>query len=124
MATAGEDEDSYANRSSRASWSSQKFHHSVTLPSALRWKTWMTFCSIRSPERSALPASSATPVLVVGEQIVDLEPEGRADLRQPFEVAEYFAGAVVGAAQLRVAEEVEGDGIGDMPRSVARSPLA
>jgi len=60
-ATAERMRGSYANRSSTASWSSQKFHQSVTLPSALRWKTWTTFCSIRSPARSAVPASSATP---------------------------------------------------------------
>ena len=64
------------------------------------------------------------PVLVVGEQVVDLEPERRADLLQPFEVAECLVGTVVGAAELRVAEEVEGDGMANMPRSVARSPLA
>jgi hypothetical protein len=36
-------------------------------------------------------------VLVVGEQIVDLEPERLADLRQPFEVAQYLF-ALVGSA--------------------------
>ena len=55
---------------------------------------------------------------------MDLEPERRADLRQPFEVAEYLAEAVVGAAQLSVAEEVEVMVSANMPRSVARSPLA
>jgi hypothetical protein len=53
------------------------------------------------------------PVLVVGEQIVDLEAERPADLPHPFEVAEYLAEAVVGAAQLGVAEEVQGDGVGE-----------
>src|SRR4029450_4753995 len=103
---------------------SQKFHHSVTWPSALKWKTWTTFCSIRSPVNSAVPVRSATPVLVLGEQIVDLKAERRADRRQMFEVADHLAEAVVGAAQLRVAEGVEVMASANMPRSVARSPLA